>query len=81
MSTATIRDLRTHFPRVRRVLEEEGEVVVTDRGRPIAVLRVFDEATTQPDAIDYLGRLRQRMRKPLTKAARRQLDEANRGER
>ena len=30
MKTASIRDLRTQFPRVRRLLEQEGEIVVTD---------------------------------------------------
>jgi antitoxin (DNA-binding transcriptional repressor) of toxin-antitoxin stability system len=82
MTTATIRDLRTRFPEVRKLLDQEGEVVVTDRGRPIVVLRVYDgEKRRPPASFDYLGRLRRRMKKPLSKAARSALDEANRAER
>jgi antitoxin (DNA-binding transcriptional repressor) of toxin-antitoxin stability system len=44
MATASIRDLRTRFPEIRRLLEQEGEVVVTDRGRPVIVLRLYHEA-------------------------------------
>jgi antitoxin (DNA-binding transcriptional repressor) of toxin-antitoxin stability system len=32
--TASIRDLRNNFPRVKKLVEEEGEVVVTDQGTP-----------------------------------------------
>ena len=81
MSTATIRDLRTHFPQVRRLLEQEGEVIVTDHGRPVAVLRAFDEPRAKGETVDYYARLRQRMPKAITKTSRRALDEADRGER
>ena len=33
-ATASIRDLRNNFPRVKKLVEEEGEVVVTDQGTP-----------------------------------------------
>ena len=81
MSTATIRDLRTQFPRVRRLLEQEGEVIVTDHGHPVLVLRVFQAEGARPLAIDYFARLRARMPKAISKAAREALDEADRGER
>jgi antitoxin (DNA-binding transcriptional repressor) of toxin-antitoxin stability system len=81
MSTATIRDLRTQFPRVRRLLEQEGEVIVTDHGRPVAVLRAFHAAEAKPVAVDYFARLRERMPKAISKAQRKALDDANRGER
>ena len=81
MSTATVRDLRTQFPRVRRLLEQEGEVIVTDHGRPVAVLRAFQETPASGEAVDYYARLRQRMPKAMSKTSRRALDEANRGER
>jgi len=82
MRTASIRDLRTRFPAVRRLLEQEGEVVVTDHGKPVVVLRPYDESRPrrQPP-IDYYARLRRRMPRPLAAAARRALDEAARAER
>jgi prevent-host-death family protein len=83
VKTATIRDLRTRFPDVRRALDEEGEVVVTEHGRPVVVLRPWmgEERGEAPPRIDHFARLRARMPRPMTAAARRALDEANRGER
>jgi len=82
MKTASIRDLRTHFPKIRRLLETEGEVVVTDRGRPLLVLRPYESKKVQRAIrIDYYARLRRRMPNALTPAARSLLDEANRAER
>jgi antitoxin (DNA-binding transcriptional repressor) of toxin-antitoxin stability system len=80
--SATVRDLRTRFPRVRRLVEQEGEVVVTDRGRPIIILRAYERpAEEHPVPIDYYARLRARMPKALSSKTRRDLDEADRGER
>ena len=82
MKTATIRDLRTRFPKVRRMLEQEGQLVVTDRGRPVILLQPYHErAARRGTPVDYYARLRRRMPDPLTAVARRALDEANRGER
>jgi antitoxin (DNA-binding transcriptional repressor) of toxin-antitoxin stability system len=82
MKTATIRDLRTRFPKIRRMLEQEGQLVVTDRGRPIILLQPYSERVgRRATRIDYLGRLKRRMPKPLTAFARRALDDADRGER
>jgi antitoxin (DNA-binding transcriptional repressor) of toxin-antitoxin stability system len=79
--TATIRDLRTRFPEIRRLLEQEGELVVTDRGRPVILLRPYSErAAPRGTRVDYYARLRRRMPKALTARARRALDEADRGE-
>lgn len=82
MTTATIRDLRTQFPRIRRLLEEEGEVIVTDHGEPVAVLRPFQATrTTRSEPVDYYRRLKARMPQPLSSASRHALDESDRGER
>lgn len=82
MKTATIRDLRTRFPRIRELLEQEGEIVVTDRGRPVIILRNYDERAVRSGArVDYYARLCRRMPKPLSRAARQALDEADRAER
>jgi antitoxin (DNA-binding transcriptional repressor) of toxin-antitoxin stability system len=64
------------------MLEQEGQLVVTDRGRPIILLRPYHERVARRGTrVDYYARLRRRMPKPLTADARRALDEANRGER
>ena len=82
MKTATIRQLRTQFPRIRRMLELEGELVVTDRGRPVILLQPYRERMVPHSArIDYYARLRRRMPKPLTAGGRRALDDADRDER
>jgi len=82
MKTASIRALRTQFPAVRKLLEREGEVVVTDRGRPVLVLRPFEARPRKhPKKFDYYGRLRRRMPEKISDEALRELDEANRGDR
>jgi antitoxin (DNA-binding transcriptional repressor) of toxin-antitoxin stability system len=82
MATASIRDLRTSFPRLKALLARDGEVIVTDRGKPAFVLRPY---TAPPKAsakgVDYFERLTQRQPRPLSDAAARALDEADRGER
>jgi antitoxin (DNA-binding transcriptional repressor) of toxin-antitoxin stability system len=80
--TATVRDLRNNFPRVRRLVEEEGEVVVTEQGTP--KYRLTRYASAGKKALppkDYLARLRRHQPKPLTVAAAQALDDANRGAR
>jgi antitoxin (DNA-binding transcriptional repressor) of toxin-antitoxin stability system len=82
VKTASIRDLRTRFPKIRRMLEQEGQLVVTDRGRPVILLQAYSESSARRGTrVDYYARLRRRMPKPLTATARRALDEADRGER
>lgn len=73
----TVRDLRTRFPAVRDVVEREGEVVVTERGRDAYVLRAVDlAAMTRSPATkrDYFERVREIMPKPLTAAQSALLD-------
>ena len=52
MATATIRDLRTQFPRLKELIAREGEVIVTDHGRPAFVLRSYEA----PRALDESNR-------------------------
>jgi antitoxin (DNA-binding transcriptional repressor) of toxin-antitoxin stability system len=62
MKTASIRDLRTRFPEVRKLLEQQGEIVVTDRGKPVMVLRAYHSRQAGRRAtVDYYERLRGRM--------------------
>jgi antitoxin (DNA-binding transcriptional repressor) of toxin-antitoxin stability system len=82
MKTATIRQLRTQFPTIRRLLEQEGQVVVTERGRPVMLLRPYREPLVRPnERVDYYARLRRRMPKPLSAGVRRAWHEADRDER
>ena len=82
-ATATVRDLRNHFPRVKKLLEEEGEVVVTDQGTPRFRLTLYTPAAEKknPAPKDYLARLRRHQPRPISAAAAAALHEANRGKR
>jgi antitoxin (DNA-binding transcriptional repressor) of toxin-antitoxin stability system len=81
MANATVRDLRTRFPRLKALIEREGEVIVTDRGRPAFVLRPYTPPLRRSPPVDYFARLRARQPRPLPAASSRALDEADRGER
>lgn len=81
MKTATIRDLRNAFPRVRRILEEEGELVLTSGGRPLYKLVPYVPPAGAPASFDYWGRLVGSQPKALSKAQSRELHDENRGDR
>ena len=81
--TATIRDLRNRFPEIRKLVEEEGEVIVTEQGAPrYRLTRVSPTKGKRPlPPKDYMARLRRHQPRPISAAAARALDDANRGER
>ena len=82
MLTATIRDLRTKFPKVRHLIETRGEVVVTEHGEPRFVLRPYQaQPSRKTSAVDFYRRLVARMPNMLTEKQSRGIDELNRGER
>ncbi len=82
MTKASIRDLRTRFPHVRALIERDGEVLITDRGRGIMVLRQLEAVAATPQgSVDYLARLKRLQPRPIGRASRKALDEADRGER
>ncbi len=82
-STATVRDLRNRFPRVRRLVESEGEVLVTERGEPRYRLTLYTsrKRASEPRVKDYLARLKRHQPVPLDALAAKALTEENRGER
>jgi prevent-host-death family protein len=82
-ATATIRELRNQFPKVRKLVEAEGEVVVTEQGRPKYRLTPYvpSNAAKAPAPKDYLTRLRRYQPRPLSAAAAKALHSTNRGER
>jgi antitoxin (DNA-binding transcriptional repressor) of toxin-antitoxin stability system len=82
-ATATIRELRNNFPKIRKLVEQEGEVVVTDQGTPKYRLTRFTRVArpAPPAPKDYMARLRRHQSRSLTTAAAKALLDANRGER
>ncbi|MSU50155.1 MAG: hypothetical protein EXS37_13905 [Opitutus sp.] len=75
MSTATIRELRTSFPKIRTRIAREGEVIITDRGKAAFVLRAYTERPKQPKPQpDYYARLTSYMPKPISAETERRLD-------
>jgi antitoxin (DNA-binding transcriptional repressor) of toxin-antitoxin stability system len=66
MKTATVADLRNHFPKIAAWLEAGEEVRVTRRGKPLAKI-VPDLEPAKPKRPDIMKRLRMRWGdKPLT---------------
>ena len=83
MAKASIRQLRTEFPKVRAMIEREGEVVVTERGQAAYVIRPYQEPKKKkqkPEPFDYYARLIKRMPKAISEEAMREIDRLNRGE-
>lgn len=81
--TATLRTLRNQFPQVRKLVETEGEVLVTERGTPRYRLLLYTPPPKPPGSPpkDYMARLRRFQKRPLSSAAAKALHEDNRGQR
>ncbi len=78
----SIRDLRNHFPKVRKLVETLGEVILTEKGKPRYRLTLYTPATAgKPAAVDYWARLNAYQPRAMTKAQSRALHDENRGER
>ena len=81
-ATASIRDLRNHFPKVRRMLEDEGEVLLTDKGHAkYRLLRYSEPAPEAPPAVDFWVRLTSAQPQPITADTAHDLHEVNRDDR
>jgi antitoxin (DNA-binding transcriptional repressor) of toxin-antitoxin stability system len=79
---ATIRDLRNHFPRVRKLVEAEGEVLLSERGETKFRLTLHTPPVAQtPAPVDYWARLTSYQPAAMTAAQAQSLHEENRGER
>lgn len=78
----SIRDLRNHFPKVRKRVESQGEVILTEKGKPrYQLTRYTPESTATPPPVDYCARLNSYQPRAMTKAQARALHDENRGER
>ena len=81
-ATVTIRDLRNKFPKVRKLVEAEGEVLLSERGRTKYRLALHTKRPDKaPPPVDYWARLTAYQPTPLTAAQSRALHDANRGDR
>jgi hypothetical protein len=80
--TVTVRQLRNDFPAVKRLIDRDGEVVVTDRGTPkYRLTRTLAPDRPAPAPKDYLARLKRHQPRPLSAREARVLHDHNRGER
>lgn len=78
----TIRQLRGSFPKVKRLVETEGAVIVSDRGEPKYLLTLYTPPPKKvPATKDYMARLKKFQPKPMSAAAAKALHEENRGDR
>lgn len=78
----SIRELRTAFPKVRSMVEEEGSVIVCERGKPRYVLTRYKAASKKtPPPVDYWKRLCGQQPGVLDPDLVRKLDDENRGDR
>lgn len=81
-AAATLRELRNEFPEVRKRLEADGEVVVTERGKPRYRLMLYEQPRQAQSArVDYWSRLVSYQPRSMTRAQSRSLHDENRGER
>jgi hypothetical protein len=81
-STASIRDLRNRFPKVRKILESEGEVVLTEGGKARYRLTRYSEAAPKaPPPVDYWARLIAYQPKAISAEAIKALNKESRGDR
>jgi len=79
--TASIRELRNSFPRIREILEREGEVVLTSDGKPLYKLVRNVESPLATGSFDYWGRLVASQPKAMSRAQAEELHGQNRGDR
>jgi antitoxin (DNA-binding transcriptional repressor) of toxin-antitoxin stability system len=80
--TASLRDLRNGFPEVRRRLEAEGEVLVTERGKPRYRLTLYEQPLPAKSGnVDYWSRLSGYQPSPIAREQSRKLHDENRSER
>jgi len=83
MASATVRDLRNSFPKVKKLVEVEGEVIVTEKGEPKYRLTLYTPKISRgtPASKDYISRLRRYQPRSMSPVASRALNKQNRGER
>jgi antitoxin (DNA-binding transcriptional repressor) of toxin-antitoxin stability system len=82
MATSSVRDLRNHFPRIRKLVEAEGEVLLTERGVPKYRLLPYSASPPEaPPPVNYWTRLNSYQPVALSESEAQTLHDENRGER
>lgn len=80
--TATIRQLRTDFRSVKRMIEQHGSIVITDNGEPAYLLQPLPRKPVAVGATrNYYARLRRRQPVALSATETHRLWEEERGDR
>jgi hypothetical protein len=80
--TATVRDLRNRFPKIRKLVELEVEVLLSESGKTKYRLTLHTpRAVRKPLPVDYWARLTGYQPVAITAAQARSLHEENRGDR
>jgi hypothetical protein len=81
-AAATIRDLRNRFPKIRKIVETEGEVLLSEGGKTKYRLTLHTPPAAKKSApVDYWARLTEYQPVAITAAQARSLHEENRGDR
>ena len=81
-ATATIRELRNQFPKLKKLLEKDGEILVSDHGKTRYRLMLYTPpAPADPSPVDYWARLQAYHPQPLTAEQSEGLHNDNRGDR
>ena len=81
-STASVRDLRNRFPKVRKLVESQGEVLLSESGKIKYRLTLHTRSPTKrPPPIDYWARLTSSQPSPMTESQADSLRRENRGDR
>lgn len=82
-ANASVRDLRNRFPKVRKLVETEGEVVLTERGKARYRLTLYTSPLNakEPPAKDYMARIKRYQPRPMSRAAAKAFDKDWRGDR
>ena len=81
-SVTSVRELRGSFPKVKKIVESEGSVIVSEHGE----LKYLRTLHTPPPkrkvpAKDYLARLKKFQPLPMSAAAAKTIHDENRGDR
>lgn len=80
--TASIRDLRDQFAKVRKLVEIHGAVVVTDRGKPRYKLMLYRPGRKRGAVVkDYMARITRYQPHPFGEHETNVLHVNNRGDR
>lgn len=64
-SSVGLRELKNHLSRYVQVAHEGGEVVITDRGKPVARIVPVDPKRSKLDAMIAAGRVRPALRRDV----------------